>query len=370
MKTKVSVIIALSMLMACGGNKQAQLEKLKKQHDAIQQKIENLEKEIATGSDSTAKDNTGVFVAVEDVQFQPFNHYIEVQGKLDGDENLAIYPETMGVLDDVLVQVGQHVNAGQVLARINDESFQEQLNSLQTNYNLASETFKKQENLWNQKIGSEMQYLQAKAAKEGLESQISSLKKQIDMARIKSPISGTVEESLVKVGQAVSPSFPAFRVVNFSSLKVTADVAEAYTSKVNVGDDVVVYFPDIKQEISAKITFCSKFINTTNRTFSVEAKLKKVTGNLKANMIAVVKINDYSTQKAIVLPLNVIQTDNKGNFVLVAKQENNQYIARKKAMQTGQQYNGLAEVTGGLEPGEKVITSGYMSLNEGQVIRF
>ncbi len=370
MRTKVFALIALSMLMACGVNKQAKLEKLKKQHDAIAQKIEKLEKEIAANSDSIAKDNTGVFVSIEDIQLQPFNHYIEVQGKLDGDENLSVYPESMGVVTSVSVHVGEHVNAGQTMARINDAAYQEQLKSLQTNYELAAETYKKQENLWKQQIGSEMQYLQAKATKEGLESQIASIQKQIDMARIKSPISGTVEESMVKVGQAVSPSFPAFRVVNFSSLKVSADVAEAYTSKVNVGDDVVVYFPDIKQEINAKVTFCSKFINTTNRTFSVEAKLKTVTGNLKANMIAVVKINDYSVQKAIVLPLNLVQTDNKGNFVLVAKQENNQYIARKKPMQTGQQYNGLAEVTGGLEPGEKVITSGYMSLNEGQIIRF
>jgi membrane fusion protein (multidrug efflux system) len=370
MKTKVFALITLSMLMACGGNKQAQLEKLKKQHDAISQKIEKLEKDIAASSDSTKKDNTGTFVAVEDVKFQPFNHYIEVQGKLDGDENVAVYPESMGVITNVSVHEGEHVNAGQTMAHINDAAYQEQLKTLQTNYELASSTFKKQENLWNQHIGSEMQYLQAKAAKESLESQIASIQKQIDMARIKSPISGTVEESMIKVGQSVSPAMPAFRVVNFSSLKVTADVAEAYTAKINVGDDVVVYFPDIKQEINAKITFSSKYINTTNRTFSVEAKLKTVTGNLKANMVAVVKINDYSAQKAIVLPLNVIQTDNKGNFVLVAKQENDRYIARKQPMQTGQQYNGLAEVTGGLQPGEKVITSGYMNLNEGQIIRF
>ena len=168
---------------------------------------------------------------------------------------------------------------------------------MQSTYDLAVETFQKQENLWKQQIGSEIQYLQAKTTKESLESQIASIKKQIDMTRIKSPISGNVEESMVKVGQAVSPSFPAFRVVNFSSLKVTADVAEAYTAKDQYGDEVIVYLPDIKQEINAKVTFCSKFINTTNRTFSVEAKLKTVTGNLKANMIAVVKINDYQCTK-------------------------------------------------------------------------
>jgi len=370
MKTKVLFLSALSLLMACGGNKQTRLETLQKQHDKINRQIENLEQEIASESDSASIGPVGTFVSVQDVQFQPFNHYIEVMGKLDGDENLAIYPEAMGVVVDVNVKVGQHVSAGQILARVNDAAYQEQLKSLQTTYALAVETFQKQENLWKQQIGSEIQYLQSRTNKESLESQIASLNKQIDMTHIKSPITGDVEESMIKVGQAVSPSMPAFRVVNFSNLKVTADVAEAYTSKINTGDEVIVYLPDIKKEITARVTFCSKYINTTNRTFSVEARLKTVTGNLKANMVAVLKINDYHSPKAVVLPINVIQTDNRGKYVLVAKMENNQYIARKQAMQTGQLYNGLAEVSEGLEPGVKVITSGYLNLNEGQIIRF
>jgi membrane fusion protein, multidrug efflux system len=364
MKSKVAFIIALLTLVACGGNKQAQLEKLKKQRDQLTVKIEKLEKEIG---DSTK--STGTFVAVEDVKLQPFNHYIEVQGKLDGDENVAVYPETMGVITQVIAHVGQHVSAGQVLARTNDAAYQEQLKALQTNYNLASETFQKQENLWNQHIGSEMQYLQAKAAKEGLESQIAAVKKQIDMTTVKSPISGEVEESMVKAGSAVNPAMPAFRVVNFGSLKVTADLAEAYAAKVNVGDNVIVYFPDIKKEVNAKVTFASNYINPTNRTFNIEARLNRMEGELKANMVTIVKINDYSSQKAVVLPINVIQTDNKGNYVMVAKQENNKFVARKQAMQTGQQYNGLSEVTG-LQPGEKVITSGYLNLNDGEAIQF
>lgn len=370
MKTKVLFALVLLLAVACGGNKQSRLNSLKKQRDQITQKIDKLEKEIAAETDSATLKTVGTFVAIQDIQFQPFNHYIEVQGKLDGDENLAIYPEAMGVLVEVNVKVGQHVNAGQVLARINDAASQEQLKSLQTTYAMALETFQKQENLWNQHIGSEIQYLQAKTNKESLESQIATIKKQIDMTRIKSPISGDVEESLVKVGQSVSPSLPSFRVVNFSSLKVTADVAEAYTAKINIGDAVIVFFPDTKQEIAAKVTFCSKYINPTNRTFNVEARLNSVSGQLKANMVSVLKINDYHTPKAVVLPINVIQTDNKGKYVLIAKQENNLYVVHKQAMQTGQLYNGLAEIVSGIEPGTKVITSGYMSLNEGETIRF
>ncbi len=370
MKTKIFLVLILSMLMACSGDKQAKLDALRKQHDQIAKKIQKLEVEIAAESDSTAENPAGTFVSVQEVQLQPFNHYIEVMGKLDGDENLAIYPEVMGVLVQVNVQVGQPVIVGQLLAQINDAQYQEQLKTLQATYELAVETFQKQENLWKQQIGSEIQFLQAKTNKESLEAQIASIKKQIDMTRIKSPISGNVEESMVRVGQAVSPSMPVFRVVNFNSLKVTADVAEAYTSKIQTGDDVIVYLPDIRKEITARVTFCSKYINTVNRTFSVEARLRTVSGNLKANMVSILKINDYHSPKAVVLPINIIQTDNNGKYVLVAKPENDQYVVRKQEMQTGQLYNGLAEVSTGLEPGTKVITSGYLNLNEGQVIRF
>ena len=370
MKTKVLQVLALSMLVACGGNNDAKLEALKKQRDKITMKIEQLEKEITASSDTTIQESTGTFVSVADVAFTPFKHFIEVQGKLDGDDNVAVYAETMGNIVNVYAKVGQHVNAGQVLARVNDDTYQEQLKSLESTYQLALETFQKQENLWKQNIGSEMQYLQAKTSKESLESQIASVKKQINMTRIKSPISGDIEESLIKVGQSVSPSFPAFRVVNFSNLKVVADVAEAYTSKISTGDEVIVYFPDVKREIAAKVTFCSKFINTTNRTFSVEAQIKGQTVNLKANMISVMKINDYHAEKAVVVPINMVRTDNKGKYIMLASQENNQYVARKQAIQIGQIYNGQAEIILGLQEGQKIITGGYLALNDGEVVRF
>jgi RND family efflux transporter MFP subunit len=179
-----------------------------------------------------------------------------------------------------------------------------------------------------------------------------------------------VEESMVKVGQAVSPSFPAFRVVNFGDLKVTADVAEAYNDKISTGDDVVVFLPDIKKEIDAKVTFCSKYIDPTNRTFTVEAQLKSASTNLKANMVAILKINDYRSRESYVLPVNLVRTDNSGQFVLVAASEANKFIARKQPIQTGQIYNGLAEIIKGLAPGQKVITGGYLNLNEGEAVRF
>jgi RND family efflux transporter MFP subunit len=371
MKKILLVVTTILIAVACGGgDKHAQLEALKSKRDKINQQIDKLETEIAASADSSAINGKSTFVSVQEVQPTDFKHYIEVQGKLDGDQNIALYPETMGNVVEVYVRVGQHVNVGQTLARLNDAAFQEQLKSIQTNYDLAVETFQKQENLWKQQIGSEMQYLQAKAAKESLEAQLGALQKQIDMTRIKSPIAGNVEESMVKVGQAVSPQMPAFRIVNFGDLKVTADVAEAYANKINVGDEVIVFLPDIKKEITARVSFTSKYINATNRTFSVEARLKTNTGELKANMVAVLKINDYKSDAAYVLPVNLVRKDNSGEFVLIAKEEENKYVARKQTVETGQIYNGLAEIVDGLKPGEKIITGGYLNLNEGEPVRF
>jgi RND family efflux transporter MFP subunit len=322
MKTKI-LIITMIVASACGGNKQAQLEALKNKRDKINTEIEKLEAEIAASADSTAQMEKATFVSITEAALTTFSHYVEVQGKLDGDQNVAVHPESAGNIVEINAHVGQHVSAGQVLARIHDAGYREQLKALETNYTLANETFQKQENLWKQQIGSEIQYLQAKANKESLEAQIAGLKKQIDLTIIKSPINGNIEESMVKIGQAVSPAMPAFRVVNFGDLKVTAEVAEAYASKIHTGDEVIVFLPDIKKEITAKVTFTSKYINPTNRTYTVEAKLKTAAENLKANMIAVLKIKDYESMKAFAIPVNMVQTDNKGQYVLIANPSDN-----------------------------------------------
>lgn len=367
---KNSLILILIIAAGCSANKEDQLEALKSKRDNLNKQIEELETQMAATNDTAKTNEASTFVSVENVELKNFDHFIEVQGKLDGDENIALYPESAGNIVEVNVHVGQYVNKGDVLARLNDAPFQEQLKALETNYALAEETFVKQENLWKQQIGSEMQYLQAKTNKESLEAQLAALKKQIDMTRIKSPINGNVEESLVKVGQAVSPAMPAFRVVNFNNLKVTADVAEAYAAKISTGDEVIVYLPDIQKEILAYITFTSKYVNPVNRTYIVEARLRQSDRNMKANMVAVLKIKDYQVPEALVLPVNLVQKDNKGQFVLIAQQENNQYFARKQFIKTGQIYNGVAEIINGLEPGQKVITGGYLNLDEGEPVRF
>ncbi|HEY4785938.1 MAG TPA: efflux RND transporter periplasmic adaptor subunit [Bacteroidales bacterium] len=361
------LILAIA-IFGCKQDKVAELNKLRKQHDEIAEKIKQLEKEIG----DPEKEKKSLHVSVATIQPSQFKHYIEVQGKLDGEDNVDVYPEGQGVVNEVLVTVGQSVNKGQALARLDVGPANDQLKAIETQYKFAKETFEKQQRLWDQKIGSEMQYLQAKTAKEQLESQRAAILKQIDMMTIKAPINGTVEEVNVKIGQFSSAAMPTppFRVLNFGTLKVKADVSESYSKKVNVGDNVQVYFPDLNQEITAKVTAASRFINPTNRTFSVEVRLNPDKNGYKANMVAVLKITDYTADNAIAIPVNYIQSDPDGLFVYVADSNGSKNVAKRVGIVEGQSYNGMVEITKGLTPGQKVVTSGYLDLEEGETITF
>lgn len=364
-------VLVIALAFSCKPDKKAELANLKKQQSELADKIKKLEAELG---DSTKTDPSKILkVGVTELQPGSFNHYIEVQGRLDGEENVDVQPEGAGgIVQAVLVNVGQHVTKGQVMARLNDAALRDQLKALESSYQLAKENFERQQRLWDQKIGSEMQYLQAKTNKESLEAQLSSLKEQVSMQSIKSPINGTVEEVNVKIGQIASPQLPvpAFRVVNFSSLKVKAEVAEAYSQKINVGDNVLVYFPDLNREINAKVTAVSRYINQANRTFQIEVRLNPDKDGFKANMIAVLKINDYKADKAIAIPINYIQTDLNGSFVYVVEKKGDKAIAKKATVEQGLSYNGLVEIPKGLKPGDKIVTSGYLDIEEGKEVRF
>ncbi|MEI6853559.1 MAG: efflux RND transporter periplasmic adaptor subunit, partial [Bacteroidota bacterium] len=190
------------------------------------------------------------------------------------------------------------------------------------------------------------------------------------MAKIVSPINGTIEEIPIKIGQMVQPGMPAFRVVNFSKIKVVADVAEAYSPKIKSNDSVLVFFPDFNQEIATRLTFTSKFINAMNRTFTIEAQIKSMNQEMRAKMIAVMKINDYKAQDAIAIPANVVQESMNEHFVYVAVEEKGKKIARKQTITLGMNYNGLTEVLSGLKVGDKVITTGYQDVNPNSVLNY
>jgi len=371
-KLSIAGTIALFLMFSCSGNKQAQLSKLKQQQIEITDKIKNLEGALSTEKKDTLNPEKFKFVGLKAVSSNVFDHFIRVQGKLDGDQNAAVFAEAPGTVSSKFADVGQKVVKGQVLAQIDDQQYRSQMQGLETQYKFATDLYDKQKRLWDQKIGSEVQYLQSKTNKESLEKQISSLKQQVDKFKIKSPIDGTIEECNIKVGGVVSPDprLAAYRVLAFKNLKVSAEVSEAYSAKVQVGDKLIVLFPDINKQYSTKVDFVSKYINPTNRTFIIETKLLDGISDLKANMIAIIQINDYHSESAIQVPMNVIQTDLEGSYVYVVRSKAKYNAAFKQPVILGISYNGVAEVLNGLAIGDKVISVGYQELVDGEYVRF
>lgn len=367
----LAVLIIATVLVACGGgsDKKAELEKLKAEYATLGDKIKALETEIAaTDTTKVAKTKD---VVVTEIQPVPFSHYIDVQGYVDADESVDIRPILPGKVMRVNVDEGDQVSAGQVLAEIDHDVLTKQLASLQPQYDLAVDVYNRQKRLWDQKIGSEIQLLQSQTQKESLEKQIETIKENIDMYLIKSPISGTVDFVGIKVGELASAGVtPAFSVINLSGLKVSAEIAESYSSKVKKGNPVLLHFPDLNKDTQAKITFVERSISTLTRSFKIEADLVGENSEYHPNMVSVVKIIDYENPSALVVPINAVQTINGEEYVYKAVIEGNGSVARKVKVTTGVSYDGKTEITSGLAANDKIVTSGQNELADGMNIKF
>jgi membrane fusion protein (multidrug efflux system) len=361
---RILFIAAIAILAACSGKKdpKAELADLKKQRTELDAKISKLETTLGS-SDTTkvvAKD-----IAVLDVTESSFKNFLEIQGKIDAEENIQVNPEAQGVVTAVYARIGQSVSKGQVLAQIDDKVLRQNINELQTQLTLATSLFNRQKNLWDQKIGTEVQYISAKTQKEAAENRISTLRSQISMYKIKSPISGTVDAMDLKVGQSVAPGMSGIRVINASKLKAKALVAETYAGRVSQGDEVNVVFPDVPDSLKTKITFASKTIDPASRSFEIQINLPS-NKRYRPNMLAVLKIVDYQNSKAIVIPVSAIQKSETGDFVYLAVNG----IAKKAIIKSGKTYEGKVEILSGLKVGDKVITAGAQNLNEDDSVKF
>jgi len=369
MNKSILFLLLLVLAVACGkpADKKSELAKLKKQHDELAVKIKALETELQVSD--TTKMSKVTAVSVTEAKPAEFNHFLEVQGKVDGEDNIAVSAQMAGSITAVYVKEGDQVRKGQVLAQVDNSVIQQQMASTKQQLDYVTNLYNKQKALWDKQIGSEIQYLTAKNNKENLEKALATQNDQLEMTRIKSPINGSVEEVNLKVGQMASPGLPAVRVVNFASVKVIAEIAEAYAPKIKPGNKVIVYFPDFNTEIPSQIRFTSKYINPVNRTFQSEVRLGPSKVEYRANMMAVVKINDYRNPSAISVPITIIRESQSGKFIYVAKEESGKLVARRLIVTVGSTYNGLAEITSGVSAGEKIITTGFNSLIDGELIQ-
>ena len=369
--TSVLSAVALAVFLSgCGSaskDKQTQLAELKQQHADIAKQIAQLEKEVAA-SDTTTAVLKAKEVVLADVKVQSFNHYIQTQGTVEAENNIMVSAKSMGVVTQVLVKEGQTVAKGQTLAQIDNALIVAGIESMKAQMELANTVYERQKNLWEQKIGTEVQFLQAKTNKESLEKQLESLREQNEMTKIKAPISGTVDNVFVKVGENIAPGMPAARVVNTSDLKLTASVSESYVTLVKAGNKAIVSIPELRKDVEARVTFVSRTIDPLSRTFTVEVRLPSLP-DLRPNMTGMVKVVYLTAESALVVPVNVVQTINNEKVVYIAEAQGKNMVARKRTVAVDGVFDNLAQITSGLRAGDRIISFGYQGLSDGEAIR-
>ncbi len=377
MKAKHVIVLTAFLLASCGGEtsqtgpvaeKKQLLSSYKKEMTELRTKIDQLENEIKLAENSDPKSSLR---KVETVRLgtSPFEHFVEVQGTVQSDKNVTVNPETSGMILRRLVEEGATVSAGQAIMQIEAENIQRNIEELQTRLELASTVYKRQENLWNQKIGSEIQYLEAKNGKESLERSLATLKTQLDKAFVRSPINGTLDEFFANVGEMANPSMPVARVVNIRQINIEAEVSEAYVRSVKKGDLVTVRFPMLGFEKVAPVTLVGQFIQPQNRTFRIQVKLDNNDGMLKPNALAVLRIRDFAEEAALAVPSQLVQQGTDGKkFVYTAHNEGSKDFARKTTVETGMTYEGKTLIISGLKNNDRLVFKGFNEVTDGEEI--
>ncbi len=376
--------IALTFsLYSCSGNtdakttgntplaeKKAKLETLKKQQDDLNKQITTLQAEIIK-LDPSANPEKAKLVAVEKIASQNFNHYINLQGKVDAQNIAYVSPRGQGgQVKALYVKEGDVVKKGQLLLKLDDVLVQQQINQAQTQLKYAKDIYERRNNLWKENIGTEVDLTTAKNNVDQAQHQVDLLQEQAGFSNVYADINGVADQVTIHVGETFTGNPAAggyIKLVNTNDLKVTAQVPDNYLGNVEVGSNVKIILPDINDSLMSKVTVAGKLIDPNSRTFQIEAKLP-ANPLFKPNEIAFVHIMDYSAANTFTIPVNTLQTDEQGKYVLVAVNENGKMYARKKHIQIGRLYNDRLEVKSGLSADDVIITDGFQNLYDGQLI--
>jgi len=307
-------------------------------------------------------------------QSQNFVHFLELQGAVKTKQNVLIYPEMPGTLQRVYVTEGQHVNKGQILATIDDGGIGSQLEQSKTQAELAKTTYERQKRLWEQKIGSEIQYLQAKTNYEASENMVKQIQSQLGKSTIRAPFSGIIDDVIKEQGTVVSPGSGSevFRIVNLSNMYIEVDVPETYLEQITKGKEAIVYFPVLGDSVITKIRETGNFINPSNRSFTIEIPVPNKKGNIKPNLTARVRLNDYSKQDAILIPQSIISENADGEqYAYVSSEPNdeNEAVVTRSIITTGKTQNGYVEVLSGISDGNHVVKEGARTVKNGQKVK-
>jgi membrane fusion protein, multidrug efflux system len=385
----LTVVLGSSLLLAsCGsstapGNatlegKKAELANLKEQQDKLAKQISSLETDIAKVDTTFAVKEKAKLVALTTLAPTSFTHFIDLQGDVEAVNYSNIAPQgNGGVVRKIYVKQGDHVNKGQLLLKLDDAVQQHQLANAQTQLAYAKDLYQRHKNLWDEKIGTEVDLINAKNQVDQAEVNVKIYQEQLNWTNVNSDISGTVNYLALKVGELFSPAIQAqstvnnpaqIQIINTDNLKVVVQVPEIYQERVKVGTPVKIAFPGLNgKTITGTVHIAGQVINTGNRSFQVEIHIPN-SSDIRANQVAVVKLQDYTAANVITIPINTLQTDETGKYVLVGLQQNGKTVAHKKTITIGQTYSDKVQVTGGLQPGDQLITDGFQGLYEGQLI--
>jgi membrane fusion protein, multidrug efflux system len=373
MKNKLLILVLLGAVAACSqkdGNgleaKRQELETAKKDFAALKEKIVALEKEISEKDPEFAKQNSkAILVSTFIAERKPFDHNVEVRGSVESRRNVLISAQTAGEIKRIHVREGQRVSQGQTLIELDADVIRKSINELNTSLELATTVYEKQAKLWEQKIGTEVQYLQAKNNKESLEGKLATAKAQLNLAIIKAPFSGTVDQLPARVGEVAAPGVPLVRIVSIDEMYLRADVSERFIGRFKAGDKVIIRFPLLNKELGSVISSIGQVINPENRTFEAEVKLPKVDFTVKPNQIVVLQLRDYVNDQAFAVPTRLIQKDEDGQFIYAVEKRANGTVARKIHVVTGVTYAKETEIVEGLKGDEQIVDQGFRDLTEG-----
>ena len=386
MKTIYTLVFASLLFISCGGKKVETVEGVIATNDIVKIKAKKAEieteqqgldaqlKMLNTKLDALDTNKKVPLITTFKVKEVVFTHFLELQGNVETKQNILVYPEMPGILATVLVKEGQAVKKGDVLATIKDGGLSQQLSQLETQTELARTTFERQKRLWNQKIGSEMQYLQAKAQYEAQTKSVDQLKTQIEKTTILAPFDGVIDDVFKEPGTVIAPGqgSEVFRIVNLSNMYISTEVPERYIASITKNKKVKISFPVLGLNVNSTIRQVASFINPSNRSFKIEVPVANKSGNIKPNLTARLQINDYTNNKAILIPQSIISENANGEqfiYVVKNKKANKEAVAERVVIKTGKTQGDVIEVLAHLPAGTEVIQEGARTVNNGQTVR-
>jgi RND family efflux transporter MFP subunit len=374
---KKVVLIATSLLLiACGEKstddliKDKNITELKNRKATIQAELEKIDAALLKGNKAPESE---ALVSVLTIKDTVFNHYLEIQGNVNTKENILIQPEFSGTLTALNVKAGQRVSKGQILGKVDDAGMSQQLASIENQYALAKTTFERQKNLWDKKIGSEIQFLQAQAQMISAQKSVAQMRAQVAKTVIRAPFSGTIDEVFVERGQVVAPSPQGLmRIVNLSNMYVSTTVPETYIGKLKVGTVVDVFLTSLGKTYKGKVRQVANFINPSNRSFGIEVSVPNPDNLLRPNQVAKLKIIDYTVNNAIIVPTNVVQEDGEHNkFVFIATNVTGKKgVAKKVLVKVGKSSDNVTEILSGLTENDVIVTEGANTIADGMKLNF